>query len=64
MSRCTPDSDGVNAAPAQWSKAAAQAVWKSRLPKCLKLGVAGKIAAYTRDDGTLSRPLTVKFLTD
>ena len=41
-----------------------QAVYKSRLPQCLKVGVAGKIAAYTRDDGTLTRPMTVKFLTE
>ncbi len=47
---------------AAWSKAPAQAVWQSNLPKCLKRGVAGKIAAYTREDGTLTRPMTVPFL--
>lgn len=37
-------------------------MWKSRLPKCLKRGVAGKIAAQAQDDGTLDRPITVKWL--
>ncbi len=47
---------------APWSKAPAQAVWQSKLPKCLQRGVAGKIAAHALEDGTLTKPMTVAFL--